>query len=93
MTSQENGLKWIQYTQSPFGVNVGFMENVSYPFLQELFKSRGEVKELIVPGIGAILNPEELKVWTRDVGISFMGGSISVEEVIQRLDKAAHKNL
>ena len=89
MTSRDNGLKWIKYTQSPCGVNVGFAEHVSYPFLKELFKSRGEVKEFMIPGIKLLLSPEEDKVWTRDVGIAFMGGNLSVEEVIQRLVTAA----
>ena len=89
MTSRDNALKWLQYTQSPCGVNVGFAEHVSYPFLQELFRYRGEVRDFVVPGIFALLNSEESKVWARDVGIAFMGGSISVEEVVQRLAKAA----
>ncbi len=89
MTSRDNALKWIQYTQSPCGVNMGFTEHVSYPFLQELFKYRGGVKDFVVPGIFALLNPEEYKVWARDVGIAFMGGGLSVEEVVQRLAKAA----
>ena len=35
------------------------------------------------------LRPEEFKVWNRDVSMAFMGGSLSVAEVVQRLAKAA----
>ena len=89
MTSPENALKWVNYTQSPCGVKVGFAEHISSPFLQELFKSRGAVKDVVVPGIGTLLRPEEFKVWNRDVGMAFMGGNLSVAEVVQRLAKAA----
>lgn len=89
MTTAENALKWVKYTQSPCGMKVGFAEHVSYPFLQELFTSRGEVKEVVVPATGMLLGPAEYKVWARDVGIAFMGGGLSVEEVIQRLAEAA----
>jgi ABC-type glycerol-3-phosphate transport system substrate-binding protein len=89
MTSRDNALKWIQYTQSPCGVNVGFAEHISHPFLQELFRSRGEVKEYVVPGTPFLVTQEDFKAWNRDVGIAFMGGGLSVEEVVRRLAKAA----
>ena len=87
LTHEENGLKWIQYTQSPFSVNVGFKEHVSQQFLQELFASRADTSDLLVSGIGTFFNVEEYKVWTRDVGIAFMGGDMPIEEVIRKLDK------
>jgi ABC-type glycerol-3-phosphate transport system substrate-binding protein len=89
MTSQENALKWVKYTQSPCGMKIGFAEHVSLPFLQELFQSRGEVKDVIVPGTESLLGPETYKVWVRDVGIAFLGGNLAVEEVVQRLAKVA----
>jgi raffinose/stachyose/melibiose transport system substrate-binding protein len=91
MTSRENGLKWIEYTQSPFGVDVGFVDRVSLPFLQELFDARSTVKEYVVPGTMFLLNPEETKVWHRDIGLAFMGGSLSVEDAVKRLEQAARK--
>jgi ABC-type glycerol-3-phosphate transport system substrate-binding protein len=89
MTTQDNALKWVNYTQSPCGMKIGFAEHISSSFLQELFKSRGEVKDVVVPGTSSLLSPEEYKVWVRDVGIAFMGGHLSVEEVVQRLVQAA----
>ena len=82
-------LKWIQYTQSPFGVKLGFTEHVTQPFLQELFEYRNDVQEIVTPGTSSLLTEEEYKAWTRDVGIAFMGGGLSVAEVVQRLANAA----
>ncbi len=91
MTSRENGLKWIQYTQSPMGVDVSFAETVSKPFLQELLSARGQITDYLTPGTMFLLNSEEVKVWIRDIGISFMGGNLSVEEAVNRLEHAAHQ--
>ncbi len=88
LTSPTNGLRWIRYTQSPFAVRAGFREHVAQPFLQELFRSRKDATEFLTPGIGALLSQKEFQSWTRDVGIAFMGGSISVDEAIQRLIQA-----
>ena len=92
LTAPENALKWVQYTQSPTGVKVGFAKQVSQPFLQELFASRGEVAEYVVPGTMFLLTPAEIQVWTRDLGIAFMGGGLSVAEVLDRLADAAEKS-
>lgn len=92
MTSRENAVKWLEFTQSPFGVNLDFTQHATRPFLQELFRSRQDVKELLIPGIATLLTPEEYKVWSRDVGIAFMGGKMPVEEAILNLQKAADKD-
>ena len=93
MTSPENAVKWLEFTQSPFSVTLDFSQHATRPFLQELFRSRRDVEELLIPGIVTRLSPEEYKVWSRDVGIAFMGGNMPIEDVIRNLQKAADKDL
>ncbi len=88
LTSSENSLRWVRYTQSPFAVGGKFQEHIAQPFLQELLRSREDITELLSPGIGSLLTQQEFQSWTRDVGIAFMGGGISVEETIRRLQRA-----
>ncbi|MCP4396852.1 MAG: extracellular solute-binding protein [bacterium] len=92
MTSKENAVKWLEFTQSPFGVNLDFTQHATRPFLQELFRARQDVEDLLIPGIATLLTPEEYKVWSRDVGIAFMGGKMSIEEAVRSLQEAAGKD-
>lgn len=93
MTSEHNGRKWIQYTQSPFGVRIDFKEQLSLPFLKELFNSRLDVREYLVPGVASMFDQATMQIWMRDVGQVFMGGGISVEEVLQRLEYATESDV
>jgi len=92
MTSKENAVKWLELTQSPFGVDLDFPQHATRPFLRELFRSRQNVKEMLIPGIATLLSPEEYKVWSRDVGNTFMRGKMSIDEVLQNLQIAADKD-
>lgn len=91
MTSAENARKWTRYTQSPVSVNAPLAEAVSAPFLAKFFAARQDCREILSPGIADLLSEEEYESWVRDVGILFLGGDLSVEETLQRLEAAASK--
>ena len=91
MTSAENARKWTRYTQSPVSVNAPLAEAVSAPFLAKFFAARQDCREVLSPGIADLLSAKEYESWVRDVGILFLGGDLSVEETLQRLETAASK--
>ena len=89
LTYRPNALRWFRYRQQLYGINLDFTEHISFPYILELFRSRADVQDIVIPGPMFLLNPKELDVWKYDVGMLFMGGKLSVEEITQRLADAA----